>query len=201
MSFHSTPGKFQSWHKLSWRDWSSCGVGAGLEVHQSSGIYSLTRDKISSRAHFSAGSHHSHWVSWWWTFCLSFFNKRSLFGGGQEVSWPTTPTTSPQNWKLSADFLRENNPEEGMRDERQEEDNLISGVQYIVFSSYGDYFLSVLGEVCKSLATWDNNNIDNTEEEWMLWAHNNDRVIISMLALHNLSSVGANISNRNCSVT
>ena len=35
----------------------------------------------------------------------------------------------------------------------------------------------------------------------MLWAHNNDRVIISMLALHNLSSVGANISNRNCSVT
>ena len=88
-----------------------------------------------------------------------------------------------------------------MRDERQEEDNLISGVQYIVFSSYGDYFLSVLGEVCKSLATWDNNNIDNTEEEWMLWAHNNDRVIISMLALHNLSSVGANISNRNCSVT
>ena len=141
LSFHSTPAKFQSWHKLSWRDWSSCGAGAGLEVHQSSGIYSLTRDKISSRAHFSAGSHHSHWVSWWWTFCLSFFNKRSLFGGGQEVSWPTTPTTSPQNWKLSADFLPENNPEEGMRDERQEEDNLISGVQYIVFSSYGDYFL------------------------------------------------------------
>ena len=30
----------------------------------------------------------------------------------------------------------------------------------------------------------------------MLWAHNNDRVIISMLALHNLSHTTANTSNR-----
>ena len=85
---------------------------------------------------------------------LFLSNKRSLFGGGPEVPWPTTPTTL------------ENNPEEGLRDWRQvEADNLISGVQYILFPALMEItFCLGRREVCKSLAAWDNNNIDNTTD-------------------------------------
>ena len=85
---------------------------------------------------------------------LSLIKEVCLVAGERFLGQQHQELLPSQSWKLS-DFLRENNLEEGMRDERRQvvEDNLISGRQYIVFSSYGDYFLSVLREVCKSLAT------------------------------------------------
>ena len=84
---------------------------------------------------------------------LSLIKEVCLVAGERFLGQQHQELLPSQSWKLS-DFLRENNLEEGMRDERQVvEDNLISGRQYIVFSSYGDYFLSELREVCKSLAT------------------------------------------------
>ena len=84
---------------------------------------------------------------------LSLIKEVCLVAGERFLGQQHQELLPSQSWKLSG-FLRENNLEEGMRDERQVvEDNLISGRQYIVFSSYGDYFLSVPREVCKSLAT------------------------------------------------